>query len=298
MTVFISFLPIKKFPIFFIIAFFAIQLTASDRLFFVKDRIKERLISSSLHPKSLQTVSSHSIEDSSKAISITELINSGDDKFEAMEYPSAISIYEKALSIEPTNPEILWRLARVFVCTGDVTEEKDREVYYIKATEYARQSVTQQNISSKCYTWLSAALGNLAMYRGSRDKVKFSVEIKQYVEKAIQLNPNDDVAYSILGSFHRALGNVSWLERQLANVFLGGLPEGGYIEAENAYNKAIKISPSGLRHHFELGLLYLDWGKDQEAYSVFLKASQLKPQMLSDIDRLNRIKEYLKSLKP
>ena len=79
------------------------------------------------------------------------------------------------------------------------------------------------------------------------------------------LKPDDDIAYTILGSFYRALGNVSWIERQLASVFLGNLPDGGYPEAEVALKKAIALAPGTLRHRQELGMLYIDWGKDELA---------------------------------
>jgi len=90
----------------------------------------------------------------------------------------------------------------------------------------------------------AAALGNIAMFEGSKGKVRLCNEIKQELDRALDLDSLDDVAYSIMGSFYLALGKVSWIERQLASVFLGSLPDGGFEEAEAALRRAIAIAPA------------------------------------------------------
>jgi len=121
-------------------------------------------------------------------------------------------------------------------------------------------------------------------------------EIEEELQTAVRLNPRDDVAYSILGSFYRALGNVSWIERALANIFLGGIPSGGYEEAEAAIRQAIEIAPSVLRHQFELALLYLDWEKEEEARTALERAATLPVLVASDLPTQERVRELLASL--
>jgi len=79
-----------------------------------------------------------------------------------------------------------------------------------------------------------------------------------------------------------ALGNVSWIERQLAAVFLGSLPEGGYDESESAFRKAIALSPSVIRHHFELGELYMQQDRYREALEEFQRVLALPILLASD----------------
>jgi tetratricopeptide (TPR) repeat protein len=120
------------------------------------------------------------------------------------------------------------------------------------------------------------------MFEGSKAKVALCNVIKQELDCSIRLNPSDDIAHSILGSFYLAIGNVSWIERQLAAAFLGGLPDGGYEESELALKKAIALAPNVIRHHFELGDLYLQQDRNQEALERFKLVMTLPILLASD----------------
>ncbi|PIO48566.1 MAG: hypothetical protein CMR00_04545 [[Chlorobium] sp. 445] len=225
--------------------------------------------------------------------SALQSISVGDEAFAKIDYPSTITIYEAALEKSPNDAELLWRLARVYVCQGDVVAFSEKESFYRKAEHYARRAIKADPNKGEAYTWLAAALGNLALYYGGSAKVQLVVEIQRALNKAIALNEKDDVAYSILGSFYRSLANVGWFERQVANVFLGGLPEGGFAEAEKALKKAIELSPNTMRHHYELGLLYMDTRQLKEARKAFENAQRCPVLIASDRQRLTQIKKIL-----
>ena len=213
----------------------------------------------------------------------------GDKFFLQMNYAAAIAQYQDAAN----NAEAQWKMARAYICLADVSPLSQQRVLYYQAVEAARQSIRLDEQESNGHTWLGAALGNIANYEGSRTKVKLCIAIKRELERALALNPGDDVALSMMGSFYRALGNITWLERTLANTFLGSLPKGGFTESEAAFKKAIQLSPNTIRHWFELGLLYQDWDKHVLATYAFQSAHQLSPQMASDKGRLKRVKLFL-----
>lgn len=223
-------------------------------------------------------------------------MSDGDQEFTRMNYSAAEDIYLSILSQSPKNADVLWRLSRVYVCIGDVTERNQRESYYRKAVDYARQSIAVNYSRSEGHSWLAASLGSIAMFEGSRRKVELCREIKSELDIAVMLNPKDDVAYTIMGSFYRALGGINWVEHQLADLLLGGLPEGGYKDGEEAFKKAIQISPDILRHHFELGMLYYESGRKEEAKNKLEFANSLPIQLLSDNRRKEKIKKILAEL--
>ncbi len=222
-----------------------------------------------------------------------QTVNEGDEAFNKLNYPAAIAIYEALIEKSPTDAAALWRLARVYVCAGDVAAQSEREAFYQKAADYARRSIQANPSVGDAHTWLAAALGNLALFKGGSEKVKLSAEVKQEIDKALQLNNKDDVAYSILGTFYRSLGGVGWLERQMAGIFMGGLPDGGYAEAETALKKAIELAPKTMRHHYELGLLYIDLNRLEEARASLKKAQELPIVIAADKPRLAQIKKLL-----
>ena len=220
----------------------------------------------------------------------------GDEAFFRVDYTTAIASYEEQLQSFPDDPELLWRLARVYVCSGEVKENGEREPYFKKAEECARRCIRIDSAKAEGHTWLAATLGYLALNAGIKDQVGLSAELHSEIDRAIGLDPANDAAYSIRGSFYRALGNVSWVQKQLATLFLGDLPDGGFKDAEAALKKAIDLAPDVMRHQYELGVLYLDWGKRQEAQRAFETAAALPVRVAIDRPRLAKTKQFLATL--
>lgn len=134
------------------------------------------------------------------------------------------------------------------------------------------------------------------MYEGTRSKVKMANVIKRELDIIIRLNPENDVAYSVLRTFYRAIGNISRIEKQLANLLLSGIPDGGFEDGERALKKAIELAPTIVRHRYELGRLYLDWGKTAEAKKIFSKSVHLPPNLASDNRRIEFMKRTITEL--
>ena len=76
---------------------------------------------------------------------------------------------------------------------------------------------------------------------------------------------------------------MGWVKRQLAALLLGSVPDGGFVEGEAALKAAIRIAPDIMRHWYELGVLYIDWGKKEEARHALREA--LSKEIRTAIDR-------------
>jgi tetratricopeptide (TPR) repeat protein len=221
---------------------------------------------------------------------------SGDIAFEHERYEDAIQCYQASLHDDGESSEALWKIARSIVCQADVAPLAEQQDAYHKAMDSAERSIKLNPHSSNAHTWFAIALGYVAIGEGVRSQIKIAYQIKAEVEEAIRLDPRNDVAYSIEGTLFRSLGNVGWIERQLAAVLIGRLPDGGYNESEQALRKAITLAPNVIRHRYELGLLYIDWGKKDEAKKIFLDAVPLKPAISSDRIRIVDMQKRLQQM--
>jgi tetratricopeptide (TPR) repeat protein len=199
----------------------------------------------------------------------------GDREFSRMNYLEAVALYNSVLPSTPDSVAILWRIARAWTCLADTSAPENKLAMYKQALSFARRSVRADSMNSEAHAWLAASMGNIAMFEGSKTKVRLCHLIKREIDLAIKLDPSDDVAYSILGSFYKALGDVSWVEKQLANVFLDGLPDGGYEESDVAFRKAIELAPAVIRNHYELGKVYLAQDRRGDALTEFRKVISL-----------------------
>jgi len=222
---------------------------------------------------------------------------SGDEAFFRIEYNSARTIYQSALADDANDPEVLWRVARLLVCMGEILPLDDAEPLFRIAEQHARRCIELDSTSSPGYTWLAASLGYIALQSGIRDQVEISGRLLGAIDSAIKLDPENDAAYSIRGSFYRALGNLGWVKRSAARVFIGSIPDGGYRESEEALRHAISLAPGIMRHQYELGVLYLDMGREEEARVVLEKALTAPVRVAIDVVRKKKIARLLENLK-
>jgi len=227
---------------------------------------------------------------------LREAVAPGDEAFAAIDYTVALERYSGALGAHPAEPEILWRMARAYVCMAEVEEGTVRAEHLARGEACARECISADSTRGEGHTWLAAALGYLALDAGTGRKLELSRELDREAHRALAINADDDAALSILGSFYRALGNVGWLERAMASVFVGSVPRGGYAEAEAALTHAVMIAPDVMRHRYELGILYLDMGRRDDARRSLEAAAALPVRTAIDRPRLAKIHELLEGL--
>ena len=219
-----------------------------------------------------------------------------DSAFKRLDYPAALASYRQVLSVAPDRAEVLWKLARLRVIQSEATDSGLDEPLLREAELFARQAVRSDPSCAQARVWLAGTIGFLALTAPVGDQVKMSREIMAQTDTALALDPRDDVVYSIRGSFFHALGNVGWVKKNLAALFLGSVPPGGYAESEVALRKAIEFAPLVMRHQYELAILYIDWGREEEAVEVLRRAAQLPVQVASDVPRLKKIRSLLRDL--
>lgn len=223
-------------------------------------------------------------------------IGNGDQAFLRIDYPQSVLIYETIQRNRPDDPELLWRLARVHTCIAEVDTGDEQQRQLKKAEHYARECVRIAPEKAEGHTWLAGVLGYKALDASATDQIILSNELVYELDQALAINPDDDAAYSIQGSFYRALGNVGWLRRKLATLFIGKVPEGGFQEAEDALKHAIALAPDIMRHRYELGLLYLDMGRKEEAARCFEAAIALPVRVAIDRPRREKARTFLSEL--
>ena len=219
-------------------------------------------------------------------------LEKGDDAFYAIDYETAETLYQACLENNPDNAAVYWRLARLYVSIGEALlpeHTAERHPYFTSAVEYAERSIQLNDKLAEGHTWLAASLGVLADNAGPREKIKRANIIKSELERALELNPQDDIALSILGSFNREIASMGWMEKVFAKTFLGSLPEGSYENAEVLFKKAISSNPRVIRHYYELGKLYKDLKRYEDAVSVLNEALTKPILMKSDKRRIKDI---------
>ncbi|MEI8032570.1 MAG: hypothetical protein WCH05_04410 [Chlorobiaceae bacterium] len=228
-------------------------------------------------------------------------VHMGDMAYWAMNYQKADSIYTIELQRTPANAEIYWKLARLQVSLGEAEEPskgEERLKHYRKASEYARTCISLDSTLAKGHSWFAVSLGIMADKIGTKEKLARANEIKRELDTAIRLNPNDETALSMLGSYYREAAKIGWFRRMMGNAFIGEVPKGNYDLAEKAFRKAISIDSRIIRNYHELALIAIDRGNKEEALRLMKSALDKPVIMASDRKRIEEMESLIKKLSP
>jgi tetratricopeptide (TPR) repeat protein len=132
----------------------------------------------------------------------------------------------------------------------------DAEVYINKAVSTAELLQSIYPDSALSYTYLALSYGNIAMFKGGREKIKYAFKVKLNAEKAMEMNPEDIYPYIILGIYNREAANLNWFEKLFAKSFLGGVSEGTYEESKQMFNKSLSIDHDIIIAYYNLSKTY------------------------------------------
>jgi tetratricopeptide (TPR) repeat protein len=204
-------------------------------------------------------------------------IRQGDECYANFDDAKALDAYLLAVKAEPANYEALWKASRAYFDVGDQIDPKDKSAadkqmkMYLDSESYAKQAIKANPNDTWGHFFLSAAMGKHALLLGKKDQINMSKSIKEEIEKAISLDPNNDLAYHALGRWHRRMAEIGGVQRFFGGMIYGSIPKGTFPEAEQYFKKAIELKPDYTNHHLELGRTYLAMKKYDLATQEFQK---------------------------
>ncbi|MGB4463429.1 MAG: tetratricopeptide repeat protein [Candidatus Hydrothermia bacterium] len=225
------------------------------------------------------------------------LLAKGDSLFALLKYEEALKVYETAYRENSGDYETLWRLAMVYLSLGE--ELKDKKVAqknYDLALSYAKKATKVNPDGDWGWTFFAAVNGVTALSVGGKEKVKYAMIIKEAVNKALSINPNNDLANFIWGSYNFEAATLNPMLRSFAKTIFGEVPEGTIENAEKYIKKATLLNPARIQYHYELARVYEYQEKIDEAKNTLRKAISLKPQIREDIKYLEKAKKMLQKL--
>jgi tetratricopeptide (TPR) repeat protein len=206
-----------------------------------------------------------------------DYIRQGDEYYAKFDNAQARQEYLKAVKEEPGNYEALWKTSRAYYDVADqmtVANKKEAEeqrALYGEAMRYARQAIKADPNDASGHFFLSAAWGKYVLTQGKKEQVSAAKQIKAEIEKAIELDPNNDLAYHALGRWQRRMAEIGGAQRFFGGILYGNIPKGSYEEAVKDFQKAIELNPKYCNNYLELGRTYLDMKKYDLAKQEFEK---------------------------
>jgi hypothetical protein len=118
----------------------------------------------------------------------------------------------------------------------------------------ARRAVRLAPADPQAVFALALVLGNSALTKGTRDKVRMAVEIRDLALRALAADSAHDGACHILGRWNYEVMKLSGLERFVAKNILGGrvFGQASWLEARGYLGRAVSLDPTRIYHRLDL----------------------------------------------
>ncbi len=211
---------------------------------------------------SLQWINAFALNDPKLA----PALYAGDAAYKKFDNRTALTHYRRAVELDSSNYEALWKLARAYVDVGMALPKKEQPQHYALGERMARRGAALYPDSANGHFILAVALGRVALYEGGKRKIQISKEVKAAAERALRADPKHDGALHVLGRWNYELADLNFVERTVAKIVFGGLPTGAsYTQAAQYFEQAITASAGQPVHHYELARTLLKLGRQKEA---------------------------------
>jgi tetratricopeptide (TPR) repeat protein len=233
------------------------------------------------------------------AESADELIKNGDIFYGKLQAAEALKFYLPAEKIEPKNVRLLVHISREYrhlMSDASTPEEKRRLAG--TAVEYANRAATLGPNDPDAQLAVAISYGLLQPLEGNRDRIAASRVIKTAVDKTITLDPRNDLGWHVLGRWHKELADINPFQRTMAQTLYGEiLPQSTYEEAVTCFEKAIQLNPNRLIHYIELGRVYAQMGRANEARRFLGKGLAMQDTEKDDPETKREGRELLAKLR-
>ena len=138
--------------------------------------------------------------------------------------------------------ELLWRVARAQFQVSK-SDSKNKNQLVKEANNNVRRSLELNNECGPAHKWAAVLLDQASAIDGTRARIEQTVNVRNHMEQAIRLMPNDGTAHYLLGEWHFSVCNISWLEKKLASAIFATLPEGSLETALEMFDKGEQVEP-------------------------------------------------------
>jgi tetratricopeptide (TPR) repeat protein len=206
------------------------------------------------------------------------------DELDAQEQTdAAIETLIEAEKISPNNPSVLIKLSQDYSDKIDAAKDRTHKLNFANLSlEYAKRAVREAPENADAHVCLSIAYGKITDFVDNKTKMEYSKVVKSEAEKAVELNPKNDVGWLILARWNFDMATLNPILRGIAQALYGQLPPASKEKAAEYFQKAIASAPQKIIHHAEYARALEEMGRQQEARAEWLKVKQLKPTDAQD----------------
>lgn len=203
-------------------------------------------------------------------------------------------VYSKLKSLVNSSPgdvEIVWRLARAcHDCSTNATDPEIQKEFIFEGIEACEAVLGVAN--ADLYKWYAILVGSRGKFMKTKEKIVDGYLFAEYVEKALELRPEDSTIHHLLGRFKFEISALSWIERKVAATLFAQPPKASYEDAIAHFMQAESLAKEPfLENKLFLGKSHIALKQYKEGVKYLnqiyeLPTSDDEPQILSEVKEL------------
>lgn len=226
-----------------------------------------------------------------------DLISRADELHAASDVDALFELLQDA---DTSNSELAWRVARAHHDKAEDSEEvagdAARKEKLLRDGLAVAEAAMQASKSGYALKWYAILLGRLGDFLPTKEKVGNSYKIKDSLERAAELLPEDASVQTALGQWCYKVASISWIERNVAKALFGAPPESSYEEALGFVVRSHALRPTKKAALFA-GLSSARLTERAQAIVWFEKCLALESVGESDFDLDRQAEEALRGLR-
>jgi tetratricopeptide (TPR) repeat protein len=227
-----------------------------------------------------------------------KLISEGDLFYAKLQAGEALKYYLPAERLDPNNVRLLVHISREYRhLMSDAANTSDKVRLGGVAVNYANRAAALAPRDPEAQLAVAISYGKVQPFEGNRQRFEAVHIIKDAADKALELDPGNDLAWHVLGRWYKGVAEVDGLHRALAQAAFGSLPSATYEEAATCFEKAIQLNPNRLMHYIELGSVYAQMGRKDEARRFVAKGLSMQSTEKDDPETKREGQQLLSTLR-
>jgi tetratricopeptide (TPR) repeat protein len=222
------------------------------------------------------------------AQSAADHVAMGAAAIDAHDLRTGLAHFEAALELDSTDYAANWRAAIALLDEGeqipDSIESPERDSLFARAERLAHRAVAADSNGAEGHFALAAAVGRASLTMGKKERIRRATVIRDEALRTIELDPDHDGAYHILGRWNAEIMRLSGLSRFFAKSFLGAgiFSQASWEAAIGNLQRAVELDPDRIYHRLELARIYADRKRYQEARDQLGRIDGLPDRELLD----------------
>ena len=220
-----------------------------------------------------------------------------DIKLTNLEFDKAQASLEQLYNKYPENTDVLLRLSIThhYLSESALKKSLDKK-NALKAFEYIEKAFNIEPDNPEILKWYVITLGKTVEEDTIRNQIEQSKNIKNIALKVIDLLPDDEFCYSIMGQWHYKLADLGRASRRIASILFSEPPKGSFEEAQYFFEKSLERNSDYIGTYYWLGKTYLKLNQEQKAIELFKLGVTLDRPFKREERAYEGMKRYLEKL--